>query len=133
MTLLNSTQHWNSIWIELSNSNSMTDLLSMLLIYDKRNSFECSTWLSFSSSISNKIISADSTFNSFQSDYWLKDHVLLLSIKWSLTEKHIVYHLFRVLHQVLCNCLDQYLDKFFCSVSWLFEYWSTVDSFDFRL
>ncbi len=107
--------------------------LSMLLIYDKRNSFKCSAWSSFSSLISNMIISASSTFNSCQSDHWLKDHVLLLSIKWSLTEKLIVYHLFQVLHQVLCNCLDQYLDKFFCSVSWLFEYQSTVDSFDFQL
>ena len=107
--------------------------LSMLLIYDKRNSFEYSAWSSFSSSISNMIISASSTFNSCQSDHWSKDHVLLLSIKWSLTEKLIVYHLFRVLHQVLCNCLNQYLDKFFCSVSWLFEYQSTVDSFNFQL
>ncbi len=107
--------------------------LSMLLIYNKRNSFECSAWSSFSSLTSNMIISASLTFNSCQSDHWLKDHVLFLSIKWSLTEKFIVYHLFRVLHQVLCNCLDQYLDKFFCSVSWLFEYQSTVDSFDFQL
>ena len=107
--------------------------LSMLLIYDKRNSFECSAWLSFSSSISNMIVSASSTFNSCQSDHWSKDHVLFLLIEWSLTEKFIVYHLFRVLHQVLCNCLDQYLNKFFCSVSWLFKYWSTVDSFDFQL
>ncbi len=107
--------------------------LLMLLIYDKRNSFKCSAWSSFSSLISNMIISASSTFNSCQSDHWSKDHMLLLSIKWSLTEKLIVYHLFRVLHQVLCNCLDQYLDKSFCSVSWLFEYWSTVNSFDFQL
>ena len=107
--------------------------LSMLLIYDKRNSFECSAWSSFSSLISNMIISASSTFDSCQNDHWSKDHMLFLSIKWLLTEKLIVYHLFRVLHQVLCNCLDQYLDKFFSSVSWLFEYWSTVDSFDFRL
>ncbi len=107
--------------------------LSMLLIYDKRNSFKCSAWSSFSSLISNMIVSASSTFNSCQNDHWSKDHMLLLSIEWSLTEKLIVYHLFRVLHQVLCNCLDQYLDKFFCSVSWLFEYRSTVDSFDFRL
>ncbi len=107
--------------------------LSMLLIYDKRNSFKCNAWSSFSSLISNMIISASSMFNSCQNDHWLKDHVLLLSIKWSLTEKLIVYHLFRVLHQVLCNCLNQYLDKFFCSVSWLFEYQSTVDSFNFQL
>ncbi len=107
--------------------------LSMFLIYDKCNSFECSAWLSFSSSISNMIISASSTFNSCQSNHWLKDHVLLLLIKWSLTEKLIVYHFFRVLHQVLCNCLDQYLDKFFCSVSWSFKYQSTVDSFNFQL
>ncbi len=108
------------------------DLL-MLLIYNKRNSFECSAWSSFSSSISNMIISASSTFDSCQSDHWSKDHVLFLSIEWSLTEKFIVYHLFRVSHQVSCNCLNQYLDKSFCSVSWLFEYWSTVDSFDFQL
>ncbi len=107
--------------------------LSMLLIYNKRNSFKCSAWSSFSSLISNMIISASSTFNSCQSDHWSKDHVLFLSIEWSLTEKFIVYHLFRVLYQVLCNCLDQYLNKFFCSVSWLFKYWSTVDLFDFRL
>ncbi len=81
--------------------------LSMLLTYDKRNSFECSAWSSFSSSISNMIVSASSMFNSCQNDHWLKDYVLLLSIKWSLTKKFIVYHLFRVLHQVLCNCLDQ--------------------------
>ncbi len=108
------------------------DLL-MLLIYDKRNSFKCSAWLSFSSSISNMIISASSTFNSCQSDHRLKNHVLFLSIEWSLTEKLIVYHLFRVLHQVLCNCLNQYFDKFFYSVSWLFEYWSTVNLFNFQL
>ncbi len=107
--------------------------LSMLLIYNKRNSFECSAWSLFSSSISNMIVSASSTFNSCQSDHWLKDYVLFLLIKWSLTEKFIVYHLFRVLHQVLCNCLNQYLDKFFCSVSWLFEYQSTVNLFDFQL
>ncbi len=108
------------------------DLL-MLLIYDKRNSFKCSAWLSFSSSISNMIVSASSTFDSCQSDHWSKDHVLLLSIEWSLTEKFIIYHLFKVLHQVLCSCSDQYLDKFFCSVSWMLEYWYIVDSFDFRL
>ncbi len=107
--------------------------LSMLLIYDKHNSFECSAWSSFSSSISNMIVSASSTFNSCQNNHWSKNHVLLLSIEWSLTEKLIFYHLFRVLHQVLCNCLNQYLDKFFCSVSWLFKYQSTVDSFDFQL
>ncbi len=107
--------------------------LSMLLIYNKCNSFECNAWSSFSSLISNMIISASSTFDSCQSDHWSKDHVLFLSIKWLLTEKLIVYHLFRVLHQVLCNCLDQYLDKSFCSVSWLFEYQSTVDSFNFQL
>ena len=108
------------------------DLL-ILLIYNKRNSFECSAWSSFSSSISNMIVSASSTFDSCQNDHWLKDYVLLLSIKWSLTEELIIYHLFRVLHQVLYNCLDQYLDKFFCFVSWLFKYQSTVDSFNFRL
>ncbi len=108
------------------------DLL-MLLIYDKRNSFECSTWLLFSSSISNMIVSANSMFNSCQNDHWSKDHMLFLSIKWSLTEKFIIYHLFRVLHQVSCNYLDQYLNKSFCSVSWLFEYWSTVDLFYFQL
>ncbi len=107
--------------------------LSMLLIYDKRNSFRCSAWSSFSSSISNMIISASSTFNSCQSDHWSKDHMLFLSIKWSLTEEFIVYHLFKVLHQVSCNCLDQYLDKSFCSVSWSFEYWSTVNLFNFQL
>ncbi len=107
--------------------------LSMLLIYDKHNSFECNAWSLFSFSISNMIISASSTFNSCQNDHWSKDHVLFLSIKWSLTEKLIVCHLFRVLHQVLCNCLNQYLDKFFDSVSWLFKYRSTVDSFDFQL
>ncbi len=107
--------------------------LSILLIYDKHNSFECSTWSSFSSLISNMIISASSTFDSCQNDHWSKNHVLFLSIKWSLTKKLIVYHLFRVLHQVLCNCLNQYLDKFFCSVSWLFEYQSTVNLFNFQL
>ncbi len=107
--------------------------LSMLLIYDKHNSFKCNAWSLFSSLISNMIISASSTFDSCQNDHWSKDHVLFLSIKWSLTEKLITYHLFRVLHQVLCNCLDQYLDKFFCFVSWLFKYQSTVDSFNFRL
>ena len=75
--------------------------LSMLLIYDKRNSFKCNAWSLFSSLISNMIISASSTFDSCQNDHWSKDHVLFLSIKWSLTEKLIVYHLFRVLHQVL--------------------------------
>ncbi len=44
--------------------------LSMLLIYDKRNSFKCSAWSSFSSLISNMIISASSTFNSCQNDHW---------------------------------------------------------------
>jgi len=107
--------------------------LSMLLIYDKHNSFECSAWSSFSSSISNMIVSASSTFDSCQNDHWSKDHVLFLSIEWSLTEKFIIYHLFKVLHQVLCSCSDQYLDKFFCSVSWMLEYWYIVDSFDFRL
>ncbi len=107
--------------------------LSMLLIYNKHNSFKCNAWSLFSSSISNMIVSVSSTFNSCQSDYWLKDHMLFLLIKWSLTEKLIVYHLFKVLHQVSCNCLNQYLDKFFCFVSWLFKYQSTVDSFDFQL
>ncbi len=107
--------------------------LSMLLIYNKCNSFECNAWSSFSSLINNMIISVSSMFNSCQNDYWLKDHMLFLLIKWLLTEKFIVYYLFRVLHQVLCNCLNQYLDKFFCSVSWLFEYQSTVDSFNFQL
>ncbi len=118
------------VWVMTSAVHSF-DLL-ILLIYDKCNSFECSAWSLFSSLISNMIISASSTFNSCQNDHWLKDHVLFLSIKWSLTKKLIVYHLFRVLHQVSCNCLNQYLDKFFCSVSWSFEYWSTVDSFNFR-
>ena len=88
--------------------------LSMLLIYDKRNSFECSVWSSFSSSISNMIISTSLMFNSCQNDHWSKDHVLLLLIEWSLTEKLIVYHLFRVLHQVLCICSDQYLASAIC-------------------
>ncbi len=107
--------------------------LLMLLIYNKRNSFKCNAWSSFSSLISNMIISVSSMFNSCQNDHWSKDHVLFLSIKWSLTEKLIVYHLFKVFHQVLCSCSDQYLDKFFCSVSWLLEYWYIVDSFNFQL
>jgi len=107
--------------------------LSMLLIYDKHNSFKCSVWSSFSSSTSNMIVSTSLMFNSCQNDHWLKDHVLLLLIKWSLTEKLIVYHLFRVLHQVLCSCSDQYLNRFFCSVSELLKYWYIVDSFNFQL
>ncbi len=107
--------------------------LLMLLIYDKRNSFKCNVWLSFSFSISNMIISTSLMFNSCQNDHWSKNHVLLLLIKWLLTEKLIVYHLFKVLHQVLCSCSDQYLDKFFCSVSWLLKYQYIVDSFDFQL
>ncbi len=107
--------------------------LSMLLIYDKHNSFECSIWSSFLSSISNMIISTSLMFNLCQNDHWLKNHMLFLLIEWSLTEKFIVYYLFKVLHQVLCSCLNQYLNRFFCSISELLEYQYIVDSFNFQL